>query len=86
LDMTTDEAQFLADVLSYIGGTPERSRRGLAANLSLRLTQQGFRYTDCSYTNRSRDCAGSIVFEENTASLDWCKLCKMYGCGCEGKP
>lgn len=74
LELTNDEAQMLVDVLSRVGGSPERSRRGLARDVLRTLEDLGFAFTPSVYptpfgTEDNPDCditkTSSITFKED---------------------
>lgn len=57
LSLTKDQAQFLIDVLSHIGGCPEFSRRKYSDNLVKRLEKQGYE------GDVRKDMSGNIYFD-----------------------
>lgn len=49
LSMTADEAQFLADVMARIGGSPSNTRRRFAESITKALHGAGIDWADSSF-------------------------------------
>lgn len=66
LDITKEEAQFIADVTSKIGGSTQRSRRRHADALAAALRSAGISWTSSPHYDDTRitDASGSIHFED----------------------
>jgi hypothetical protein len=58
LELTTDQCQFLIDIMQHIGGDPINSRRKHAEGVEIALQRIGFLPWKCA-----KDCTGSIEFE-----------------------
>lgn len=67
LTLNEDEAQFVADLLSCVGGSPDRSRRKHSRDLLRALSAVGVHYNAEPYTGKAADMQpGSAVYFTDT--------------------
>jgi hypothetical protein len=67
LDLTKNEAQFLADILCTIGGDPRKSRRKHADDIATALSGQGFHYVS-RFNVENHDIRGRLDVNDEVSA------------------